>query len=99
MITTSGPDFIHPSKLSGASIVNGRREAAQQSVSCGKRDSISLSSEHKDSFHMELVSRLSHEVRTMTTTGDIQALKLAVSSGNYHPNPALIAARMILMED
>ncbi len=47
-------------------------------------------------FHRELVSRLVQEVRTVHTTGDIQRLVQEVGSGAYAPDPAGIAARMLL---
>lgn len=66
-----------------------------------KYDSVSLSTERDaDSvFLKELVSRISHEVRTATTTGDIQALRQEIASGNYHPDPAAIAARMLFISE
>lgn len=44
---------------------------------------------------MDTVSRLSKEVRTATTTGRVQELRQAVSSGTYTPDPAAIAKRML----
>ncbi|NCE65506.1 flagellar biosynthesis anti-sigma factor FlgM [Pseudoflavonifractor sp. 524-17] len=46
---------------------------------------------------MDMVSRLSQEVRTATTTGDIQALRQAVASGAYKPDPMAIAARILFL--
>ena len=46
---------------------------------------------------MEMVSRLSQEVRTANTTGDIQELRREVSAGEYHPDPMAIAGRMLLL--
>ena len=48
-------------------------------------------------FQLEAVSRLSHEVRTSTTTGRIQELRQAVSSGEYQADPVEIAKRMMLL--
>ena len=48
---------------------------------------------------MQLVSRLSQEVRTATTTGDIQALRQSVSSGEYAPDPTAIAGRMLFLTE
>ena len=48
-----------------------------------------------DRFQRELVSRLSHEVRTATTTGRIQELRRAVSAGEYHPDAEEIAKRLL----
>ena len=46
---------------------------------------------------MGLVSRLSQEVRTATTTGDITALRQQVASGEYVPDPMAIAARILFL--
>ncbi len=46
---------------------------------------------------MGLVSRLSQEVRTSTTTGDIAALRQQVASGTYTPDPMAIAARILFL--
>jgi len=78
------------------------RESRAQSVSGGSThdsyDNVTLSSPSQDSrFHMELVSRLSQEVRTATTTGDIAALRAQVAAGQYTPDPAAIAARMLFL--
>lgn len=97
MITVSGLEFTHPAKRSGAcGVADGAEPAAW---AAGKQDSLSLSAGGRDNFHMELVSRLSREVRTMTSTGSVQALKQAVSTGEYRPDPAVIASRMLLMGD
>ena len=98
MITTPGLDFTQPAKLSGARSVGSRPQAARQAVR-GSQDSIALSAGHGDRFRMELVGRMSQEVRATASTGNVQALRLAVSAGTYHPDPAVIASRMLLMED
>lgn len=51
----------------------------------------------RKSFQMEMVSRLSREVRTANTTGDIQELRREVSAGEYRPDPMAIAGRMLLL--
>ena len=51
----------------------------------------------KDTLQMDTVSRLSREVRTANTTGDIQELRRVVSAGEYRPDPMAIAGRMLLM--
>lgn len=59
---------------------------------------MTLSTPNQDSrFHMGLVSRVSQEVRTATTTGDIAALRQQVASGEYTPDPMAIAARILLL--
>lgn len=64
-----------------------------------KYDSVTLSSvpTKESRFHMDLVGRISQEVRTATTTGDIHTLQQEVASGSYSPDPAAIAARMLLL--
>ena len=65
----------------------------------GKYDSVILSSSVDDTsrFYKELVGRLSQEVRTTTTTGDIRALRQQVASGTYKPDASAIAARMLFL--
>ena len=57
--------------------------------------SFSTVSDSNSRFQMDVVSRLSQEVRTTTTTGRIQELRQAVASGEYHPDPAEIAKRLL----
>lgn len=79
-----------------------RLQAASMSRSSEKFDSVTLSSAASDRspFHMQLVGRLSQEVRTATTTGDINTLRQEVSEHRYTPDPAAIARRiMFLTED
>lgn len=102
MLTTSGPGGVPPvfptSKLYPASAEQGVRV---QSVQPGKYDSVDLSPEpvgERRSF-LDFVSRLSREVRTATTTGDIQAFREQIHNGQYEPDPMSIAARIMLMED
>ena len=47
--------------------------------------------------HLEMVSQLSREVRTATTTGDIAALRQQVASNQYVPDPMAIAARILFL--
>ena len=63
----------------------------------GNYDSITLSTstDNTSRSFKELVGRLSQEVRTTTTTGDIRALRQQVSSGTYKPDAYAIAARML----
>ncbi len=53
-----------------------------------------LSSEAK--FQRELAARLVQEVRTATSTGDIQQIKEQVDGGTYPVNPESIASAMLL---
>lgn len=78
---------------------SAERENALQAVPARQYDSVTLSSptSGEKKFHAQLLSRLSQEVRTTTTTGDIQALRRQVAAGEYHPDPMSIAARMLFL--
>ena len=67
----------------------------------GKYDSITLSTSVDDSsrFYKDLVGRLTQEVRTATTTGDIRQLRQQVASGTYQPDASAIAARMLFIRE
>ena len=62
-------------------------------------DSSSFHTEMDNGSRLQLdaVSRISNEVRTATTTGRIQELRQAVSSGAYQADPAEIAKKMMLL--
>lgn len=47
----------------------------------------------------EAVGHISQEVRTQTTTQDLEQLRRQVLSGQYRPNPQEIAARMLLITE
>ena len=75
-----------------------KRGAAAQTVSGHNYDSVDFSAPAgRKSFQMEMVSRLSREVRTANTTGDIQELRREVSAGEYRPDPMAIAGRMLFL--
>lgn len=74
------------------------RTSKTQAPQGSKYDSVTLSTPSRDSrFHMGLVSRVSQEVRTATTTGDIADLRQQVASGEYTPDPMAIAARILFL--
>ena len=78
-----------------------RRGSSAQSAVEHKYDSATFSPlpEGRSAFQMQLVSRLSQEVRTANTTGDIQALRQSVSTGEYTPDPMAIAGRMLFLTE
>ena len=89
-ISSIGPSVAYPAKT-------GRKDRVKTG-SGNKYDSVTISKPSQDSrFHMGMVSRLSQEVRTATTTGDIAALRQQVASGQYIPDPMSIAARMLFL--
>lgn len=102
MLTSSSrPGAVSSVAASKAYYSTLRRGSSPQSAVEHKYDSASFSPlpEGKGAFQMQLVSRLSQEVRTATTTGDIQALRQQVSSGEYTPDPMSIAGRMLFLTE
>ena len=81
-----------PASLAGT----GRRQ-----VQDGYYDHITVSvpAEQDGRSFRELAASLAHQVRTHNTTGKIQELRRAVSSGEYQIAPRETAARMLLMEE
>lgn len=82
-----------------ACYTNTKHDAVFKPMAGHSYDSATFTSapEGESSFRMKLVSRLSQEVRTATTTGDIQALRQAVASGEYKPDPMAIAGKMLFL--
>lgn len=99
VLTSSGYGAI--SSISPAKVYRtktGRNERVKAGPENNKYDSVTISTPSQDSrFHMGLVGRLSQEVRTATTTGDIAALRQQVASGEYIPDPMAIAARILFL--
>ena len=88
-ISSIGPAKVYRTKT-------GQKERAKVGPGGNQFDSVTISAPSQDSrFHMGLVSRLSQEVRTATTTGDITAQQVA--SGSYVPDPMAIAARILFL--
>ena len=77
----------------------GRDGRAQVASGNNNYDSFTLSTPSQDSSFLSLVSRISQEVRTATTTGDIAALRQQVSEQRYIPDPMSIAARILFLGD
>lgn len=103
MLTPSAYSAINSIGPAKVYRTNAEREIrARASTGTGSYDSVTLSSAAtgESRFRMQLVGRLTQEVRTATTTGDINALRQQVASGQYTPDPAAIARRiMFLGED
>lgn len=86
---------IAPSKVYRTK--TGRDSRIQASPGSNKYDSVTLSAPGQDNRFMGLVSKLSQEVRTATTTGDIAALRQQVADHTYTPDPMSIAARILFL--
>ena len=95
MLTSSGISPVNRTKVYQPKPGSGKKPHVLQG---SKYDSVTLSATSQDSrFHMGLVGRVSQEVRTATTTGDIAALRQQVASGEYTPDPMAIAARILFL--
>lgn len=101
MLTSSGSGPISSVTRPKTYYTSQRRGAAAQPQAGPVYDSATFSAAPagQSGFQMQLASRLSYEVRTATTTGDIQDLRQAVSSGEYVPDPMAIAGRILFMAE
>lgn len=98
MLTSTGSGAISSISRTKAYYPAQKREMMYQPVSGPNYDSVDLSAPAgRRSFQMEMVGRLSREVRTANTTGDIQELHREVSAGEYRPDPMAIAGRMLFL--
>jgi len=89
-ISSIGPAKVYRTKT-------GQKERAKVGPGGNQFDSVTISAPSQDSRFLGLVGRLSQEVRTATTTGDIAALRQQVAENRYTPDPASIAARILLL--
>ena len=99
MLTSPGYNAISPvapSKVYSTKAGRGTRTKISSGIS-NYYDSVTLSAPGQDNRFMDLVSKLSQEVRTATTTGDITALRQQVADHTYTPDPSAIAARILLL--
>ena len=70
--------------------------ASQKSDFIRRFDSVSIGSE-RGSVELEARGRLAQEVRTVTSSSLVSALRDQISSGAYEPDAAAIAQRMLLI--
>lgn len=97
----SRPEGFLPIQVNSTRTV-GTASADRPQAPDGRFDHISLSrsAPQTDSSNFrQLVSCLSHQVRTYNTTGKIQELRTQVLDGTYRVSPGEIATRMLLMEE
>ena len=98
MLTSTGSGAISSVNRTKTYYPAQKRGALSQPAPGPNYDSVDLSAPAgRRSFQMEVVSRLSREVRTANTTGDIQELRRKVSAGEYRPDPMAIAGRMLFL--
>ena len=99
MLTSTASSGISVSSTGNVYTNLVKHGAAPSEEKAHKFDSVHLSaaSEGESAFQKELVSRISQEVRTATTTGDIQRYRSEVMAGTYRPDCMAIASRMLLL--
>ena len=98
MLTSPGYGAISPIALPKVYSTKAERSTRTKIFSGSSNyDSVTLSAPGQDNRFMDLVSKLSQEVRTATTTGDIAALRQQVADHTYTPDPSAIAARILLL--
>ena len=77
----------------------GGTAKAKKSSANRRFDSVTLSGEGaRSSYEMELRGKLSREVRTATSSGQIAALREQVRNGTYQVDVRETARKMLLME-
>ncbi len=93
MLNTPIFDIIHSASISKTYQPKQQQHFTATTGINSKFDSVAISSQAdaQNHFQKEMVSRLSQDIRTTTTTGKIQDLRQAVACGEYHPDPAKIA--------
>ena len=101
MLSSSGSRPIAAFQMPKAYQISPTQNHITSPSSTSQYDSSSFStiSDEARRFHMDTVGRLTQEVRTATTTGKIQELRKAVTSGEYVPDPAEIAKRMLFFPE
>ena len=89
---------ISSTRVTGAYYMEAKRGVSAKGAEGHSYDSAQFSAESSGSdFRRGLVSRLTQEVRTVNTTGDIQALRAQVSAGTYTTDCMAIAGRLLYM--
>ena len=102
MLTSSRSGGITPVSLPKTYYPPPKRETSAAALSSPNYDSATFSAPAEGSgfqAQMEVVSRLAYEVRTATTTGDIQDLRQAGSFGAYTPDPISTGARVLFLSE
>ena len=104
MLAPSGPgrnSALRPFNNAYLNAAHAGERSTQTQSARASFDSFTASSDAEVSNayrnQMEVVGRLTQEVRTANSTGDIQALRQRVADGSYVPDPAAIAASIFKM--
>ena len=98
MLTSSGYGAISPISTPKVYRTKAGRDSRTLAASSGSNyDSFTLTTDRQDGRFLDMVSRLSQEVRTATTTGDIATLRQQVADQQYTPDPMAIAGRILFL--
>ncbi|MDY4784484.1 MAG: flagellar biosynthesis anti-sigma factor FlgM [Pygmaiobacter massiliensis] len=101
MLVTSSSNGVYPVRSTQpCAPTGGGTDCSAVSAAQSSYDHLELSPEPsgEQRFQLDLNSRLSQEVRSATTTGEIRALTQQIASGEYRPNAMETAAKMLLMK-
>ena len=89
---------ISSARVNAPYYMEAKRGASAKGAEGRSYDSAQFSAESSGSdFRRGLVSRLTREIRTVNTTGDIQAIRAEVMAGTYTPDCMAIAGRLLYM--
>lgn len=101
MLVTSSSNGVYPVRSTQPCAANGAgADCPAVQPAQGSYDQLELSPGPigEQRFQLDLISRLSQEVRSATTTGEIRALTEQIASGEYRPSAMETAAKMLLMK-
>ena len=70
----------------------------EEKIDAARRfDSVSIETDRRGNFELELRGKLKQEVRAATSSGQVAALRAQVHDGSYQADPAAIARKMLLI--
>lgn len=100
MLTTGVPGTVTMVNQANAYKSSKKRGIAPTETKGQKFDSAHFSAEGGEvAFRKEMIGRISQEVRTATTTGDIQKYRREIEEGTYTLDPMAIAGRIIFFSE
>lgn len=95
--SSGGINLYSVSKPRYSTLSHGSTTMNTTANPCYDSSSFSAAATSASRFQMDMVSRISQDVRTNTTTGRVQELRQAVSSHSYQPDAAEIAKRLLFL--
>ena len=97
--SSGGINLYSISKSRYSTLSHGSTTMNTTANPCYDSSSFSTTSSPVSRFQMDMVSRISQDVRTATTTGRVQELRQAVSSDTYQPDASEIAKRLLFLAE